>query len=89
MKILFITTIALFFSTTALSANRNHGEQLHMESCTGCHDSSVYTRSNRRVQSLAKLGSQVRFCKDNLGITWFDDEVDNVTHYLNQDFYKF
>jgi hypothetical protein len=38
---------------------------------------------------LPNLGKQVRFCKDNLGLTWFDDEVNDVIHYLNKDFYKF
>ena len=87
-RLLLIFPLALL-SSAAFAANPDNGEELHMESCSGCHDTSVYTRPNRRIQSLPRLGRQVRFCKDNLGITWFDDEVDDVTHYLNRDFYHF
>ena len=38
---------------------------------------------------LAQLGKQVRFCKDAVGATWFDDEVDDVIEYLNATYYKF
>jgi hypothetical protein len=41
------------------------------------------------VQSLSRLGTQVRFCKDNLGLAWFDDEVNDVIGYLNKEYYRF
>lgn len=77
------------FSISASAADLFNGETLHSESCTGCHDSAVYTRENRRVQDLPGLGTQVRFCKDNLGVAWFDDEVDDVIGYLNKNYYHF
>lgn len=89
MKTSLIFIVLMVFSPLALSLDRNHGEELHMEKCTGCHGSGIYTRKNRLVTSLPKLGTQVRFCRDNLGIIWFDNEVNNVIHYLNTDFYKF
>ncbi len=86
----FLLFIPLLMLVTGVqAASQNLGKELHMKNCTSCHDSSVYTRANRRVQSLPKLGSQVRLCKNNLGITWFDDEVEAVTHFLNQEYYQF
>ena len=88
LRILF--TAALFVGTIpAIAADPENGSKLHAENCSRCHDSSVYTRENRHVQSLPRLGRQVRLCKDNLGITWFDDEVNDVIHYLNTRYYKF
>lgn len=90
--LLFIFTLVLLtlgLTTKSLAANIENGDELHMENCSRCHDSSVYTRPNKRVKTLPKLGTQVRFCRDNLGITWFDDEVDDVVHYLNKNFYHF
>ena len=66
-----------------------NGEKLVTENCSRCHDGSVYTRPNRRVKTLPGLGKQVRFCKDNLGITWFDDEVNDVIYFLNDRYYHF
>ena len=73
----------------AFAADIENGDDLHFANCTGCHDESVYTRDNRNVRSLERLGKQVRFCKDTLGLTWFDDEVEDVVEYLNKTYYHF
>jgi len=85
-----ITAILLTLSAwPALAADVENGADLHFSNCTGCHDESAYTREDRKVNSLDRLGAQVRFCKDNLNLTWFDDEVDDVIEYLNQNYYHF
>lgn len=81
--------ITAFSLASANAADLDNGDELHFDNCTGCHDSSVYTRADRRVKSLERLGAQVRFCKDNLGLTWFDDEVEDVVHYLNKNYYHY
>ena len=66
-----------------------HAESFHQQKCTGCHDTSVYTRSNRRVNSLPRLESQVRMCDANLGIKLFDDDLHALVDYLDKNYYKF
>jgi len=66
-----------------------HGEQAHSEHCVKCHTDSVYTREDRRVKSIDALAKQVRRCRDNIGITWFDEDTDAVVQFLNQKYYKF
>lgn len=85
--ILMIT--CLLFTPLAQAADIKRGEKLHNDRCMRCHGNEVYTRGDRRIKSLDKLGAQVRFCKNQTGVMWFDDEVDDVIHYLNQSFYKF
>ena len=89
MRILVLLISAISFTPLSDAADIFNGNILHAEKCTSCHDSAIYIRENRKVQTLAKLGSQVRFCKDNLGIAWFDDEVDDVTGFLNSNYYHF
>ena len=88
MKMIFALALALT-SSTALAADIDNGDDLHFTHCTGCHDSSVYTREIRRVDSLERLGLQVRFCKDSLELNWFDEDVEDVVEYLNQTYYHF
>ena len=80
----------------AAQADMANGEKLHAQHCVACHTSmtggdgsTLYTRSNRRVASLDGLGKQVRRCRDNLGLTWFDDQVQDVVDHLNARYYKF
>ena len=89
MKVLLFTLFIVLNITSLRAANIENGDDLHFENCTGCHDTTVYTRENRNVQSLSRLGAQVRFCKDSLELTWFDDEVEDVIGYLNKEYYHF
>lgn len=89
MKKRLAIVLLLFLPLPGFTADIENGDDLHFESCTGCHDESVYTRADRKVGNLAQLGRQVRFCKDTIGVTWFDDEVEDVIAYLNARYYKF
>ena len=65
------------------------GKLLHDANCISCHDSKVYTREDHKMQDLTQLAAQVRRCDANLGTSLFDEELDQITEYLNKDFYKF
>ncbi len=72
------------------------GEALHAKHCVGCHQritqgngSVLYTRENRRVNSLQGLARQVKRCKNNLQITLFDEDVAAIVRYLNDRYYHF
>jgi hypothetical protein len=87
-------TIALTLGLAALSLPAAgeqdfHAESFHRQKCTGCHDTTVYTRANRRVNSLPRLESQVRLCDANLGIKLFDDDLHALVDYLDKNYYKF
>ena len=71
------------------AADIENGEELHFDDCTGCHQEEVYTRENRVVGNLERLGRQVRFCKDTVGAQWFDEDVEDVIEYLNKTYYHF
>ncbi len=59
------------------------------DKCSSCHDSSVYTRSNRRVNSLPALQRQVRMCDANVGTRLFDDDLHTLVNHLNDQYYHF
>lgn len=73
----------------AAGADLKAGQALHDRHCLQCHDSSVYTREQRRVTSLDALREQVTRCELSLGLTWFDDQRDSVVQHLNSRYYKF
>ena len=89
MKLYCVVAVLVLYLGPLRAADIDNGDDLHFSNCTGCHDALVYTRDDRRVRSLAQLGTQVRFCKDTLGLTWFDDEVEDVIEYLNKTYYHF
>ena len=95
MKLANILTIALLWSscTALVSADVDKGKELHDESCLDCHmigdHTELYTRKNRQVDSLPRLGGQVSRCTQILNITWFPEEEKDVVDYLNSQYYHF
>jgi mono/diheme cytochrome c family protein len=81
---------------TGAQADIARGKKLLNEQCVSCHaarfgnnGADIYTRENRRIHDLDGLRKQVNRCKDNLSITWFDDDVNDVVEYLNATYYHF
>ena len=89
MKAVWMTLLTLATAPSFAQNDALNPQTFITESCSSCHDSSVYTRDNRRVRSLGQLHSQVRRCDQNLGTGLFDDEIKIVADYLNQQYYRF
>ncbi|MCU7837460.1 MAG: cytochrome c [gamma proteobacterium symbiont of Taylorina sp.] len=91
-----ITLCVLITMTSAsYAADPANGKTLHNESCIACHTSltngkpdTLYTRPDRKFNSLHGLKSQVMRCQTSVGANWFDDQIDDVVQYLNTTFYK-
>ncbi|AGA32506.1 hypothetical protein TVNIR_0816 [Thioalkalivibrio nitratireducens DSM 14787] len=88
--------VATTFAAPSQASDVGLGEKLHQENCVSCHVSMVggdgselYTRHTRGVESFDSLVTQVNRCNVNLGTGWFDDEVEAVAHYLNENYYQF
>jgi mono/diheme cytochrome c family protein len=81
--------LSLFIAATGQASEPAKGKALVEGNCVRCHGPEVYTRSDRRITNLPGLHKQVRRCEQMLGLTWFDDEIDEVANYLNQQYYKF
>ena len=91
---MLVATVGL--SSLTLAANIGNGKKLHEAHCTACHigmtggdGSLLYTRKNRRVNSLDALENQVRRCESNLELKWFEEDIKDVVHYLDTGFYTF
>jgi mono/diheme cytochrome c family protein len=92
MKALLVPLAAFVLTVGANSvfaADAGHGKQLQQKNCMSCHDDAMYTRENRKVTTPAGLKKQVRRCEQTLGLQWFDEDIDAVSSYLNDSFYKF
>jgi mono/diheme cytochrome c family protein len=96
MKPYYLCLLLSGLTLPALAADLERGKSLHDENCTHCHKSmmggdgsAIYTRPDRRIESLAALRKQVTRCKNSLGMSWPDDQIDDLVAYLNTTYYKF
>ncbi len=76
-------------------ADPNAGKPIAEKSCVTCHArrfgdaATIYTRSDRRVNTPAQLLAQVRYCNTELKAGLFPEDEANVAAYLNEQYYKF
>ncbi len=94
--LLFVTTSLLLISPLTQAADIERGKSLHDDNCINCHaklmggnGTGIYTRQDRRIETLSGLKKQVKRCKNSLGATWPEDQIDDLVAYLNSYFYKF
>ena len=64
-------------------------DKLHAARCMGCHDTRMYTRPDRRVQSLEALRGQISACGHGSGQPLGAEERIAITRYLNERYYRF
>jgi mono/diheme cytochrome c family protein len=79
----------LLFTVPALAFDSANGKVLHDESCVRCHDESMYKRVDRKIKSYPSLRERVVQCEIMTELIWFEEEIDDVTTYLNNAFYHF
>ena len=93
-----ISLLAMFslLGVQAQAADVENGAEIHKNDCDACHakrmdgdGTKMYTREDRKVDSIVRLESMVRMCDSNLNLQMFDDDMMDIVAYLNKTHYKF
>lgn len=68
--------------------NAAAGERIH-EVCLSCHGTALYVSPRRKIESLPALHKEVARWGDYYDPALSEQDVNDVTAYLNTAFYKF
>ncbi|MGL4573622.1 MAG: cytochrome C [Burkholderiaceae bacterium] len=84
---------ALISAHAAASAqamgNAARGQLLYTTHCIECHTSQVHWREKRLATNWATLQAQVLRWQANAALNWSQGEIEDVSRYLNDKYYKF
>ena len=80
--------VLLGIAATMPAAAFDRGQALYQNHCQECHEDWAHTRDGRTVTSLAGLHARVASWSAHAGLNWREDEIDDVTRYLNRRFYQ-
>ena len=82
--------LALLFApgAHALTGDVARGEKLHQK-CLNCHGTGLYEPDQRKIKSLKALRKDVKRWGTYYAPALSDQEVEDITAWLNQKFYKF
>jgi mono/diheme cytochrome c family protein len=76
-------------SAAQAAADAERGKILYETRCSACHASSVHNRNARKAKSFDALRAQVLRWSAESGGNWTQDEIDDVTSFLNERYYRF
>lgn len=89
--------IAALLSSVVSTCHASDGAALHHKNCASCHNGMfpggngemIYSAEFRKIKQLTQLRQRVETCASRVNAGWFDEEIDGVTQWLNQRFYRF
>lgn len=73
----------------ASGADAARGAILYEARCGECHSESVHGRTKRVAADFDDVRRWVKRWNENLGSRWGDEEIDDVTFYLNKAYYRY
>jgi hypothetical protein len=85
---LMCATALLVGCNAAPKGDAERGVEVH-KVCLDCHGTGPYTSSERKIKSIDALHKEVARWGDYYAPALSAQDVDDVTAYLNRDFYKF
>jgi mono/diheme cytochrome c family protein len=65
------------------------GQLLYTTHCGVCHTSQVHWREQKKVTDWNSLVVQVRHWQGIAGLGWSEDDIRDVSRYLNDQFYSY
>ena len=78
----------LFAGCAAPEGDPVRGAKLHDE-CLGCHGTELYVPPQAKVKTLTELKKEVDNWNDRMNPKFSEQEVGDITAYLNSTYYKF
>ena len=88
--VVVIAAILILFGTRSVSgADAQRGGALYESRCGACHSESVHGRAKRVATDFNDVRRWVSRWNENLGLRWGDEEIDDVSVYLNDTYYRF
>jgi mono/diheme cytochrome c family protein len=93
MKSILCASLLILLMRSAYAASfpgdSAEGKRLLEENCMECHQTDIFTRKDRKVQSLDALKEQVAGCAHMAKKQFSASETQDLLKYLNDQFYHF
>jgi mono/diheme cytochrome c family protein len=82
-------TAAVAVAQTTPKTDAPRAQLLYSTHCIGCHTAQVHWRDKKLATDWTSLRAQVRRWQANTSLGWSDEEIVEVTRYLNARYYHF
>lgn len=80
--------LLLGLAAAAWGQDGSRGQSLHDTHCLMCHDSRVYTRSDRSANNRDQVRAEVQRWQKAVALNWAEADVDAVTDFIAARYYR-
>ncbi len=77
------------FASAGTVPNEERGGLLYSTHCSTCHNSTIHWREKKLATDWTSLKSQVKLWQGYTKQNWSEEEIVDVTSYLNTHYYNF
>ena len=88
ISLLSTAVLAFGFTGSASAADAARGKLLYDTRCGACHNTSVHQSTSRKATSLPGVRAQVVRWGEQLGTSWGTEDIEDITTYLNDLYYR-
>jgi cytochrome c5 len=86
----FLAAAALALAAPGVEAgDAGRGRALYESQCASCHSQSVHGREKRVARDFEAVRAWVERWNASLALRWGEEEIEDVTVYLNGAYYRF
>ena len=71
------------------AVGQDRGELLYTTHCVACHTEQLHWRDKRQAVDWPSLAAQVRLWQATGALGWSEDDITQVTRFLNEAYYRF
>lgn len=84
----FVLALLLGLAATAWGRDGGRGQSLHDTHCLMCHDTRVYSRSDRIANDRDRVRAEVTRWQKAVALNWAEADVDAVTDFIAARYYR-
>jgi cytochrome c-type biogenesis protein CcmH/NrfF len=89
LTLLLIATPCISLSAEIDEPKMSRGELLYRNHCIECHNQQIHWREARIAKDTIGIKQQVTRWQDAIGVQWTEEEINDVTRYLNRTYYLY
>ena len=88
-RLVLLALVLVTLSVVAVAADVDRGRALYESRCFECHSPAAHSRPAHVARDFDEIRAWVRRWNTNLGLQWTDEDIADVTVYLNNAYYRY
>lgn len=89
LSLLLVMAPCLSLAAEIDESKMSRGELLYRNHCIECHNQQIHWREARIAKDTIGIKQQVTRWQDAIGVQWTEEEINDVSRYLNRTYYLY